>query len=57
MFQKENLVNGKMVDILKIVRNVFSIPEWYRISDNELKRLKQNIKDASCPEEARFFTF
>ena len=57
MFQKENFINGKMADILKIVRNVFSIPEWYRILDNELKRLKQNIKDASCRKEARFYSF
>ena len=42
-----------MAEIIKIVKQVFEIPEWYEISDVETSKLVNLIKEASCKQEAR----
>ena len=42
-----------MGDLIKVVRKVFEIPEWYDISDVELR--KDLIKETSCAQETRLF--
>ena len=53
MFICEKL--SKMADMIKLVRKIFAIPEWYPMSDSELKKLVQNITEATCPQEARLY--
>ena len=43
-----------MADLIKVVK-VFEIPEWYDISDAELRKLLDLVKEASCAQEARLF--
>ena len=44
-----------MADLIKVVKKVFEIPEWYEIKDVELRKLLDLIKEASCEQEARLF--
>ena len=42
---------------MKIVKRVFSIPEWYEMSDFEMKKLISIIKEASTFQEAQWYRF
>ena len=46
-----------MADIGKSVRKIFNIPDWYIMSDTEVKRLFRYILESTCPQEARLFRF
>ena len=44
-----------MADLIKAVKKVFEIPEWYEIKDVELRKLLDLTKEGSCEQEARLF--
>lgn len=46
-----------MADKVKRVKAVFQIPDWYEMSDFELKKLLSYVKEASSVQEARWYRF